>query len=327
MIKQIVKDYRTNSFNSAKDVLEKINYFRSISKKGIHNLSEKEIEDLKKEFFEFFNLKLAFSAPSEPTKLFRISNNMKIYGSKVRLQKISDLLAPPPEKSFYNRCNLPNERVFYAALDLTTAIWETKPKAGDYITVSEWKIKEGKKLNMHSIFHPRLTNVNSHSQFAFEQFLEHIKQLSQDKAYILEEVLLFFTEEFMKKVDEDNKQDYFFSAINTSRFLQSNPDNNGFKVEAINYPSVKMNLGATNIAIANNLVLEKLELVSIKTYDILETNFDETNLFVTDILSFSPFVIKSETFDYENDKIIYNLEDELNEFIDLHQKYLFNEND
>ena len=325
MIKQIVKDYRTNSFNSTADVLEKLNYYRAISKKGIHKLTENELVDLKNEFIEFFNVKLAFKTIAEPTKLFRITNNINIYGSKVRLQKISDLLGAPEHLAEYNRCNLINEGVFYAALDLTTAIWETKPQVGDYITISEWKIKEGEKLNIHSVFHPKLTNVNLDSQYAFDQYLEKQKKLSQNIANVFEEILLFFTEEFMKIVDKENKQNYFFSAINASRFLQSKPDKNGFKIEAISYPSIKMNLGTTNIAIPNDIVLRKLDLVSIKTYDVLETNYDETNLYNTDILSFSPYVLKSKTFDYENDKIIYNLEEEFNEFIDLHQKYL-NEN-
>ena len=44
-----------------------------------------------------------------------------------------------------------------AALDFNTAVWETKPEVGDYITLSEWKIKDGEKLyNHYTVTHPTL---------------------------------------------------------------------------------------------------------------------------------------------------------------------------
>src|SRR5205085_12222922 len=134
-----------------------------------------------------------------PTKLFRITNNKYLRnGKSQKLQKISELIGPPPAVSRYNRCNLPGESVFYAALDLKTAIWETQPGEHDYVTVSEWKIKEGQRLNAHAIFHPEMVNINRDSQHALESYLQARKGMSKDKAQAFHEIFKFLTEEFMK---------------------------------------------------------------------------------------------------------------------------------
>ncbi len=113
MIEQIVKDYTKDLFNSPASIREKLDFFREISKKGLDSLSKNEIEEIKASFIKFVNINMTFWADTYPTKLFRVTNNKYLYnGAKVKLQLIDDLLGPPLNKSYYGRCNLPNESVF-----------------------------------------------------------------------------------------------------------------------------------------------------------------------------------------------------------------------
>jgi hypothetical protein len=325
MIEQIVVDYKTHLYNSPKSIKEKLSYFKEISNNGLENFTEEQIANLKAEFIKFVNVNFAFFADTYPTKLFRVTNNKTLNeGKKVKLQKVDQLIGPPLNKSYYGRCNLPDESVFYAALNFRTAIWETKPEKGDLITVSEWEIKEGQRLDTQMIFHPELTNLSEESKHAFNAWLNKKKEMGSEITEIFEDLMKFFTEEFMKIVHSEKKENYLFSSIFSSRFLQGKRDKNGFKIEAIAYPSVKMQYGLTNLAILNELVFEKLNLKSITLYEIVETNYDETNVLNDDLIKVSPLIIQTKDFDIVNNKINYDANAELNQAIELHEKFLKN---
>lgn len=321
MIEKIVRDPTTHTFESVEAVVEKLNYYRQLSAYGLHKLSDFEIENLKKEFNAFLNIDLTFWADTYPTKLFRVTNNKFINGTKqYKLQKISDLLGPPVDKAVINRCNLKGESVFYAALDLKTALWETQPQKDDYITVSEWVIKPGQQLNNHFIFHPTETNQSKESKNTYEAHLIAKESINKNLAPIFTEIMKFFAEEFMKPVENENKINYLFSSVISSRFLQSPPDANGFKIESISYPSIKLDHKVTNIAILNSLVLKKLDLKAVTIYTVMETNYDASNKDNNDFMKISALQTFHKSFDFENDRIYYDLERELKDAIELHKK-------
>ncbi len=322
MIERVVKDIRTETYNSLEGVKEKLNYLRSFREKGLQYLSEKKLEEFKLETKIFLNVIFTLFADTYPTKLFRVTKNKQLCnGKNQKLQKISQLIGPPINKSYYGRCNLPGESVFYAALDFNTAIWETKPKVGDYITVSEWKIKDGERLNTHMIFHPTLTNASFESKNAYKAWIEAKKQIHPVRAAIFEELMKFLTEEYMKIVAYNERENYLISSLYSSTLLQVPPDGNGFKIDAICYPSIKMEYGLTNLAIANSLVKEKFELVEINVYDVQETNYEFNNKNSADLIKVSPMIITTSDFDIENDKINYDLKAELKLALEIHKKY------
>lgn len=323
MIERIVKDYQTELFEPVEEIRKKLDHYRKISSNGIGKLSKKDQDGLKTDIDKFFNLTVAFFADTYPTRLFRITNNKFLCnGNLHKLQKLSQLVGPPADKSKYNRCNLPGESIFYAALDLRTAIWETQPQINDYITVSEWRVKDGQRLNAHSIFHPELTNLNKESQKAFNEYVEAKKAISQNMGDAFHEILKFFTEEFMKPVSSETPEEYHFSSFLSSRLLQTEPDENGFRIDAISYPSVKMEYGLTNLAILNSLVWEKLDLVSITLLSVAETNYGKGDLSADDIIKVSPLQYKVTDFDFEKDKILYNSSEELKLTMELVKKGL-----
>lgn len=321
MIERIVKDVSTETFETIEDIREKLNYYRQLSKTGLHGLSESEFAGLKKQFDDFLNIELAFFGDTYPTKLFRLTNNRQLSGGKkVKLQKITDLMGPPEGLSCLNRCNLKGESVFYAALDFLTAIWETQPKVGDYITLSEWKIKPGQRLYNHFVFHPEEINVSKESKDANEASQKALPTMNSILAPIVHEIMKFFAEELMKPVESDKKNNYLFSSIISSRFLQGPEDENGFKIESISYPSIKRDHAVTNIAILNSLVLKKLDLVKVTVFDVRETNYDIEHKDRTDLIKVSPLITHAKEFDFEKNQIHYDLEREMRDLKDLIDK-------
>ena len=318
MIEKIVRDPHTETFESIEDIVEKFNHYRTLSANGLHNLSDHDIEELKKDFDKFLNLNLTFFADTYPVKLFRVTNNKFINDRpQYKLQKISDLIGPPVGRANIGRCNLRHESVFYAALDFKTAIWETQPQKGDVITVSEWTIKKGEKLNNHFIFHPEAENLNKDSKDAFIAHLKAQENLNPKFGPIFKEIMKFFAEEFMKPVDEGKKNNYLFSSVISSRLLQQEPDENGFRVESISYPSTKTDHEISNIAILNSLVLKKLDLQAVTIYTVGETNYDLADKKREDLIMVSALKTYHKSFDFEKDQIYYDLDRELKDAIEL----------
>jgi len=309
MIDKLVRDIRTPIFESVDDVRIKFNYFREISKRKIDKLNEQELNVLVTEFKKFMNYILAFWSDSYPSRLWRVSINKNINNQSRRLSKISEIIGPPTDKAKINRCNLDSESVFYSALDLNTAFWETMPKVGDDITVSEWKIKNGKQLNLHHIFHPFKENVSKESQEAYEQHLKLIQPYEQSYKEIHLELIAFACDEFMKAVANDKKVNYLFSAIISSQLLQQERDANGFRIDSISYPCTKKNHSVTNVAILNSLFLEKLDLLSVTMSTVTETNYDIDNPNRTDLVRIAPIQLKHKFFNLKEDRIIYDEDD------------------
>jgi hypothetical protein len=71
----------------------------------------------------------------------------------------------------------------------------------------------------------------------------------------------------------------------------------------------------TNIAILNSLVFEKLELVSAKTIRVLETNYDIKNKSRDDLIKIFPLITEAERFDFENNRIYWNIKKELEDAV------------
>jgi hypothetical protein len=124
----------------------------------------------------------------------------------------------------------------------------------------------------------------------------------------------------MKPVDREKNENYLFSSLVSSRFLQRGKDSNGFQIESISYPSTRRDCEVTNIAILNSLVLEKLDLVSVQIMTVGEINYDETNKTRHDLIMVSPLITEAERFDFENNQIHWNLKKELEDAIRLHEE-------
>jgi hypothetical protein len=174
-------------------------------------------------------------------------------------------------------------------MDEVSAYWETKPKNGDVITISRFKLKDGAKVNCSIIRKEKTaTHAISHS--------------NQEIYFLLED---FFVDVFSLEVVRERPRDYVFSAVLSSEqlFYRIASKNN---IEAIIYPSVQRKKYGRNFAIKNDLILEKYDLTSVETKFILDEyeNLDPSSGEPTTDSLIGSF--GTEVFDFENGKILYS---------------------
>ncbi len=263
---------------------------------------------------------LRYFRPIEPTKLFRISFNKFIPTQKGdgRLEKISDLLGPPENKSTYGRCNFPGESVFYSSLFIKTAILETKPVKNDFITLTEWHLKPGKSLLGTCIFHhPDVVSANKESKEAYDGYLLEMEKTDPILAQIVDSILKFLTEEYIKPVQKDKPREYLFSAHFSSVLLKSKSPE-GQRIEAIMYPSVQNKYEVTNIAIVNSIVLDRFDLISVRATTVIETLYGKPPPANVGILNVQDLYDPITNFDIPNNKIIYDNSAEFHKLVQNH---------
>ncbi len=273
-------------------IIEKLDYYRSLFQE-LTSLSQEELDILTLNIKTFFNIKPIVNVKTVPEYLFRISINNRILESNKLdfFTEIKYLLAPPIDKCNYNRCNMKGEQVIYCATDELTAYWETKPEKGDVITISKFKAKPNATLNSALIDYKRVKPKKYEYQY-------------EEVFHILNE---FFIEVFTMPIKRENPINYIFSAILSSEQLFY-PIYYDQIIEAIIYPSVQRKMKGQNVALRNDLIFEKYNLIETTTRFIVE-DYENTDPHSNDI-PFDDLIasITIKDFDFENGKIIYPIE-------------------
>lgn len=297
--KRMIEKVANNKFNTEKlnlnppeKVKEKLDYYRTLFNKT-HDLPSDQFESLKLNIKTFFNLKAVGFTDKPPARLVRISNNNRILTSQGKelsyLTDISQLLAPPINYCDHGRCNIPGQQVLYCATTEAGAYWETKPKNGDVITLSHFELKPNAKVNCNVV-----RNEKKESRATISSL--------QEVANLLEEFLM---DAFSLEVSRDRPKDYLFSALLSSEQLFY-PIVANSNIEAIIYPSVQKKKFGANLAIRNDIILERYNLIGVETRFILDEyeNLDPTSEEVTTDQLIGSFGTTS--FDFEAGKILYN---------------------
>lgn len=275
-------------------IVEKLNYFRSFFGK-IQDLSDEEFDNLRNEISKFFTLKVGSHTDEPPKRLVRISNNNRILEAQGKelsyFTDISQLLAPPIEYCNFGRCNIPKQQVLYCATSEAGAYWEIKPQNGDVITISHFELKPNTKVNSFIVKKDVTKNPE-------------IKSKLHEVYYLLEE---FFEEIYSLRVSRDRPRDYLFNGQISSDQLFY-PVVSELNFDAILYPSVQRKKHGWNVAIRNELILERYNLIGVETRFILDeyADLDHTSEEVTTDQIIGSF--GTEAFDLENGKILYDEE-------------------
>lgn len=218
-------------------------------------LAKGSITDSNKDFIKsqldiFFKIIPKPKYPIMPSQLERLTINNKVPPFTTdRINNIEYIKYPKPQfVKYYGRCNMIGQPVFYGGFNLLTSAGETRPEIGVYFTHSEWKLKTHKPINVFPIFYPFENWHDEYNALSQEIRMLHNKEISKlsdlDKKGV-EITMEFLADSFSKDVAEENDLDYYISAYLSNLILNSTD----LGYDGILYPSVKMKLGFSNLAI------------------------------------------------------------------------------
>lgn len=186
---------------------------------------------------------------------FRASNI-----SELSYNRDTGYLSYQKDNNIFGRANLPGDSIFYGALTTpevpenyitawaeTTKMGRNKLIPEEYFTVSWWKIV--KNFFGYELVFMDNSNVFDMVNKARELqsgFLKNLESPLINKEDVIKK-LVYFGNQFRKEVDADRSFDYKISAA--FAYMMLNHPERQIGMEALTYPSVKMNGLGLNIAI------------------------------------------------------------------------------
>jgi len=275
-----------------------LNTFNKFSEIGINEATEKwilSILDSSLPFFTHLINQYQFET------LERITINKRILGSNKRIKKIKFLKYPPAEKvTKYGRCNLPKQSVFYGSTMFMTAMGEMKPRVGDLITKSIWKLKKPKHLKFCPIFHVQPTNgtFNPNSWKLEKEFDKVLKRDFPEEMYEpVNNLSKFIAFHFSKYVHHKKNKDYLFSAYFSNKILN---ELDGGTIDGIVYPSVQSHLSFDNIVLKTGVFDDNYELSEVHESIVTKDPNDGGKGYLMSGIN------DCKNFDFKNDNILWN---------------------
>jgi hypothetical protein len=258
------------NLESLEDVKQRLNYFRTISKNGIDTLSMEAYKQLVDDIYYYFLGWGYWVSNLEPnTQIYRATVNKRItHKNEHYLAKVSQLTGPPLKYlKNIGRCNALDIPVFYSSTSLKAAIFEAVPSVGDYVTVSRWELKANTDLPFAYVFHPEVMAPIPEYTSLFESYNKSGVTRSKKLSAITSENIKFLTEEFIKQVEGRNPINYLFSSIFSETLFTTHSSKD---IEALMYPSVKIQNGHMNLAFPDSIVHEKFDLAEIGFTQVLD---------------------------------------------------------
>jgi hypothetical protein len=237
-----------------------LRYFKQLAFDGVIPLIEKQLLlmlDNSLPFFTHLILEATFQ------EIHRLTINRSVLGKNKRINEIKYLKYPPKELvTSYGRCNKPGQPVFYGGFSIMTILAELRPRKGDLVTHSIWRVKNKTPLKFCPIFknQPSEEVINTQMMEIEEMYNNAVKDYPIYLKDAIDELHQFIADSFTKRVDPRNHLDYIFSAYFSDKILHEL--DNG-RVDAIYYPSVQEKLSFENIAIKPEVFDEKYDLVEV----------------------------------------------------------------
>ncbi len=146
------------------------------------------------------------------------------------------------------RANLVNKSVFYCADNITTAIREAKPKAGDMAHISVWTIHcDKQQVNYAALFPASLPPANPWAKIAvtyYDKQVEYAREIGKDKAQQL--ILL---SECVAELYIREQTPYPLTSWMANSILYES-----LGIDYLVYPSFTMNSDSCNFAFHPNFV-------------------------------------------------------------------------
>ena len=255
------------------------NTFPKLKEVNLEVITKEEVLELKEYLDKIFNFNITISNDIHFEILFRVSFVRPEFTEKGKVRNPDFLKYPPidvvKKKGVYNRANTDNKTVFYGSFYENVAIRETKPDVGDRIIISTWKNISGKPFNSYPITNSEIDNEGvQKSTQAFKETKEANNPLFGE---IMDLTLAFLASEFVKdsEIKSEKRFEYLYSAYFADKiltpFIEGDPTPN---LDFIIYPSVAWKHEHENVAITPNAVENKLKLIKLIEYDVVETYYD-----------------------------------------------------
>lgn len=286
------------------EVMERLNYFRDISSRGIEQLTADEYKKLRSEISEYFNAWGCLIGKLDSETLFyRATVNKRITGkNEHHLTKVSQLTGPPIKYlTRLGRCNGLKIPVFYCASSFKTAIFEASPEDGDCVTVSGWKLRPNKIFHYAQIFHPDVTHQTVNYKGMLDSYRKTIRTEHPLLTHIRAENEKFLTEQFIKDLRGTSELNYLFSSVFAETMFEKRKKH-AEPMNGIIYPSTKIRDGNYNLALPDEIVHEYFELKELAFVEVKEIVPSDVDFREVEVI-FGPPPRFSNDFSIENDTI------------------------
>lgn len=269
---------KTITIEEEKTILECIQFYKQLHLSLVHFdysvLNSKDNIETFKDYINYaFNYNLLNGGDLEVLETFRLVSNKEGKSKDC----VADLAYPPinilEEFDLYNRANTPSNSIFYSSETIDATFRELKPEKGDVVTLGIWKPKNNVTLNYYSI--ESNFDAKEVNEFAKEA-LAGIDELNPIHAELLRSYIKVLNHEYSKKIH--SKTEYIVSALLSEKILNLNLKiGRGilepYNYDVIIYPSVDNKFNYSNLAIRPEAVDEKLKLVEVYEWQILNTDY------------------------------------------------------
>ncbi|MFC4875063.1 hypothetical protein [Negadavirga shengliensis] len=292
---QTLKDISKKEVENFRKLLE---YLKRLSEDGVTPLIEKQLLLMLDNSIPFFSHLVMTDIFPE---IHRLTINKRVLGTNKRIREIKYLKYPPADKvSKYGRCNFPKQSVLYASFIHMTAMNETRPRIGDLVTQSVWRVKRNQTLKYVPIFKNQPIGENVINPRTFEINQIYNKKVRDYPDFLreqIDELVKFVADAFTKRVHPDSDLNYIFSAYFSNKIFT---DFENGTIEAIYYPSVKERLSFENLAIKPSVFDDKYELVEVKdSVCVMDTSNGKGGYFFQGLSD-------CKSFDYLSGKILWD---------------------
>ena len=293
-----------------------LDFLKTLARDGVTPLIEKQLLMMLDNAVPFFS-SLTMTGYFDEVRRWTINKNVLPDKSNRRIYDIKYLKNPPADLvTKYGRCNLPGQSVFYSSMFDMTALSEMRPRIGDLVTASVWKLRVNEPLIYCPIFKNQPTNdtFNERMYRYEEMYNEKIKMYPENVREQIDALVQFVADAFTKYVHPSNHLDYIFSSYFADKIF--NNFENG-KIEAIYYPSVKEKLSFENVAIKPDVFERKYYLHKVKDSVITQDLYHSSGTFMSGLSDCTSFDLASGRILWNPDKI-HQPEEMLKDF-----KYLY----
>ena len=160
--------------------------------------------------------------------------------------------------------------MFYACLESLISIAEVRPKAGDFVIVSEWRATKKLVLSSVGFGQDQYQQWGKTSKNAQVMLNQRADAETRDDGLKSNSIVLdFIYEQFTKQVQPGNEEEYLitgalaklmgFGALSTAEFTDEEASSGGSKNEGapfdgLLFPSIEGLGGAENVAIRSHSV-------------------------------------------------------------------------